>query len=601
MQRRLYRSKCSLFILGLFILIAALAYSEAFMPAYAMSLSAHRASRTAQQVGGSQPLLVVLLDRSGSLTYGPGATDPNGYSTSVTKALADLWPGDMAVIPFSGDATPVLGPYPMSQRDQLKQQVQNYPIGGNTPLAPALHKALDLLKNAPSGSKVVIVTDGSPEPPVMANGVNQSDDIRHNLIHQFALQGIPISAFGLSLDLTQPDGQTADKLLRDIATGTSGTYTNVRSAPELARVVMQLYADWQHLVFEHAQGSDTYPVPIDTYAKKVIFVSFRSDSQYAIGVSGPSGQPLPSQSVQSTTDRHYEIDSLVLSNVNQPGTYTVRINGDSNAQVYALVETRLHAALLKPTAQTIAYIGQPLTIQAELLEDAMPIIPKANEATMNANITLLPGGQPLSVELAQVAGSPVFSGTIKLPGPPGQVHIQVEAVYLQIPVEASQAQVTIRLQKFIPPPPPPPPPPICGFDIKCYWQHYPAEVMAAIGISLALLLALLLFLLLRKGPIHGTLTQSGITQELHDLRGMVRKSVVSSGKLEANGFNFNGARFDLVFSQGSAVVKGASDTPRISVKSGSRIMPATGDGVDLMDKDIIQVAGCAPATYRDEV
>ena len=44
----------------------------------------------------SQSLLVVLLDRSGSLTEGTNPTDPNGYSTSVTNALADLWPGSMA-------------------------------------------------------------------------------------------------------------------------------------------------------------------------------------------------------------------------------------------------------------------------------------------------------------------------------------------------------------------------------------------------------------------------------------------------------------------------------------------------------------------------
>src|SRR5438105_5507229 len=48
----------------------------------------------------SQSLLVVLLDRSGSLVDEPGATDPEGYSTSVVKAIADLWPGAMIVIPF---------------------------------------------------------------------------------------------------------------------------------------------------------------------------------------------------------------------------------------------------------------------------------------------------------------------------------------------------------------------------------------------------------------------------------------------------------------------------------------------------------------------
>src|SRR2546428_11569747 len=136
----------------------------------------------------SQSLLVVLLDRSGSLILQPGATDPDGYSTSVTKALTDLWPGSMAVIPFSGDTiTSVLGPSALSdpvQREKLKNDIQQYPIGGNTPLAPALHQALDLLKGAPAGSRAVIVTDGSPEPPVL-NGLNQADDIRTNLIHQF--------------------------------------------------------------------------------------------------------------------------------------------------------------------------------------------------------------------------------------------------------------------------------------------------------------------------------------------------------------------------------------------------------------------------------
>src|SRR5947207_4621894 len=52
----------------------------------------------------SQSLLVVLLDRSGSLIEGP-TTDPNGYSASVTNVLADLWPGSMAVVPFSGTQT----------------------------------------------------------------------------------------------------------------------------------------------------------------------------------------------------------------------------------------------------------------------------------------------------------------------------------------------------------------------------------------------------------------------------------------------------------------------------------------------------------------
>src|SRR5205807_8968186 len=77
--------------------------------------------------------LVVLLDRSGSLIEGNPPTDPKRYSTSVTKALSDLWPGDMAVIPFSGTTLPlpILGPATLSdptQRTDLKQKIEDFPI-----------------------------------------------------------------------------------------------------------------------------------------------------------------------------------------------------------------------------------------------------------------------------------------------------------------------------------------------------------------------------------------------------------------------------------------------------------------------------------------
>jgi len=51
---------------------------------------------------------IILLLRSPNIPY--------FHSTSVTKALADLWPGQMAVIPFSGGTTqlPILGPHSLS-------------------------------------------------------------------------------------------------------------------------------------------------------------------------------------------------------------------------------------------------------------------------------------------------------------------------------------------------------------------------------------------------------------------------------------------------------------------------------------------------------
>jgi hypothetical protein len=73
-------------------------------------------------------LLIVLLDRSGSLVVPPGeATDPDDYSTSAVRALTDLWPGKMAVIPFGNDTANVLGPVDVFSdihaREILKNQI----------------------------------------------------------------------------------------------------------------------------------------------------------------------------------------------------------------------------------------------------------------------------------------------------------------------------------------------------------------------------------------------------------------------------------------------------------------------------------------------
>ena len=580
----------------------------------AVTLAAAEHLSTCPAVGAitSQSLLVVLLDRSGSLTYEPGATDPDGYSTSITKALADLWPGSMAVIPFSNNTTPVLGPYVLAdqaQRDQLKSAVQNYPIGGDTPLAPALHKALDLLKGAAPGSRAVIVTDGSPD-PVAIGGSNQVDDIEQNLIPQFCTAGVPISAFGLTLDLTSSDGQNANRLLTDIANRTGGVYKNVTNSHDLAKVVIQLYADWQNLNFlpavQSAANGDSYAVQIDTYAKKVAFVTFRNNNNSTITLNGPGGLAVPDQVLQKSTDRHYEIDSMQVSGVNQPGTYTVTAQGDTSAQVYALVESHLHAQLLKPTAQTIAYIGQPLQIEAELINDSTPVLPQPNEATLIAHVTSQSNGQTNfsnDVELVQQSNSAIFARQVTVPGPVGNVTITIKAVYLQVPVAASEAHVTIPLEKAKVGSPPRPLPPPC--NASCLARRYSTAL--EIGIPLFLLLLLLLFLLTRKGP-YGSLKQGRTEEQLGQMQRpffgkLFHKSTLSAQVLENyGGFQFNGAQFELVFSGGGVRVRTKSDATRISIRKGSQselVTPGSRQGVDLANGDSIQVERCVPAIFID--
>lgn len=605
------RAACLGLITSLLIILTLLAF---LVPGIARAITLDRtttALANCTPVGDITPqsLLIVLLDRSGSLVDEPGATDPDGYSTSVTKALADLWSGTIAVIPFSNESTPVIGPYAMSDshlRQLLKDEVQAYQIGGDTPLDPAMQQALALLKHAPSGSRVIIVTDGSPEPPAI-NGVNQANDIRQNLLHQFCSLGIPVSAIGLALDLSQPDGQAANALLTEIANGTDEAYTNVRDAHELAQVVVQLFAQWQHLTFLPAQASgDSFTERIDTYARRVTFVAFRSSAASAITLDGPDGQRVPVQSLQQSTDRHYEIDNMTLSDINQPGTYTINVSDDPQAQVYALVESRLHAVLVQPSTRAIAYIGQPLQIQAELMNGPTPVVPKSNEATINAQVNTLVNGQvtaTYTVELTQVSGSPLFTGKITLPGPVGQVHVRIEATYLLIPVDASNAQVTIPLQK-----PKPvvvvPQTPACGANVNCYLTRYRTALVG--GLSALLLLVLLLFLLRRRKSKGWELMQGKQIVDLGTMgrplgRKLFHKSAISSRELEEyGGLDFHGARFALIF-KGNVKLVVTSDEPKVTVSQAGRTILVTRDsrqGIELADKDAIVVQGCKPAVLR---
>ncbi len=218
-------------------------------------------------------LLVVLLDRSGSLLQ----TDPQEYSASVTKALAELWPGLMAVIPFSGDGTtfPVIGPdnlaNPTRQQD-LKNQIDQIrdQVAGDTPLASAMRLALDLFRNAQAGSREVIITDGQPDGTPPNNTASQEAEIRNTLIAQYCAEGIPINAIGLTIN-----DASANALLADITHGTGGdgpryglAYRDVTNAKDLADPIVQLYAEWRELNLTRIPQNQDGNFPVSTSASK---------------------------------------------------------------------------------------------------------------------------------------------------------------------------------------------------------------------------------------------------------------------------------------------------------------------------------------------
>ena len=560
----------------------------------------------------SRSLLIVLLDRSGSLVAEPGATDPKGYSTSVTRALADLWPGSMAVIPFSGDTTslPVFGPADLSnpaQRADLKNSVEQYPIGGDTPLDPAMHQALELLRGAAPGSRVIVITDGNPTGIGSNDGQHQEQDIRQHLISQFCAQGIPVSVFGLTIDARTPDGQDANQLLTDITSWTRATYTNVRSPEELATSVISLYAQWQHLTFvqEKAQNGN-FAVSIDSFARQVAIVAFRSDSSYQVTLDGPDGQPI--QGIQQATDRHYVIDSLI-SGLPIAGIYTIHTAGDPDTQVYALVSSPLQIQINSPTLQVVAY-GKPIEIEASILNGTHVVTPAAGQAQLVAHVTLLVNGRPAgpSNDVVLVQWEDSFSGMTLTYRQAGLLQIEVEGNYQGVQRKA------ITSLHLVPPPPPPSLP--CRLGLwACLWKEHSRQVLIFTPpVFLLILLALAWLIRQRQLAPWGWLwsktnakgaVKLGTSRPI--LARILHKSVISSGEIEnhpdaLNGFRFGLSHFDLVYkSDGTVHLRRArGDTSRIAVRLDGKeqVLDDKRPEAELRPGGIISINGTEKASFE---
>jgi von Willebrand factor type A domain len=613
---------CAQFILGLTVIISSILFGELFFPVSVVAQTRmireqHRLiSANCPPVADptASSLLVVILDRSGSLTVQPGATDPQLYSTSVTKALADLWPGQMAVIPFSGNTKPntVFGPATLTdttQRTSLKNAVEqtNSNIGGDTPLAPAMQKALTLLNNASPGSRAVVITDGNPTGAGNNDGAHQEQNIRQNLLPKFCQQGIAVSAFGLTINVNTTDGQDANRLLTDIANTTNGTYKNVTSPEDLARAVMQLYADWQHLIFKQiAKQGDSFPVAINTFAHQVTIVTFRSGSNYQVVVDAPDNQPV--QGVQPLTDRHYEIDSL--SGVFVSGTYTVHTSGDPDAQVYALVNSPYQIHVLAPTAATLPY-GTPIEIDASWYNGDSVLTPVQGQATIVAHVSFIVNGRQSGAtnDIILTQQGSLFKGQTQAYKHVGQVVIEVDGSYQGI---QRTAKTSLQLVK------PPPTPFHCHKSaLRCFWDAYSLQIIIFVPLFLLLLILLIWWLLwLRQPAPYGWLSDGRFTVEIsHKYRRLSRrifsKSVVSSNELllhpgtRGGGFKFNTAIFDLAFKRDGSVYlrPSVNDRSRISVNrqtpnAQKREMVLPGSGTITIDrKDVATYTIIKPRGY----
>ena len=615
------------------VCIVSIAYagiiSFAHVPAVYASASKYQDVTPCQipppQEPGSTSLLVVLLDRSGSLVDGSGATDPSLYSASVTRALADVWPGKMAVVAFnttnpSGHDEQVqlktIGPLQVgdskAQRQELQNEVLTLPRPSlGTPTGPAMDQALALIKstNAPL-SKVVLITDG--EPGYHSNNASLNDPsgskeeryIRTTLLAKFCAASAPVDTIGLKTD------PNANSLLSDIATGTGGQYQTVQDPKDLATVVFGLYAQWQQnrIDFQplQLQPDGTYHVSIGDLARSLQFFVFQSNN--SVTVDDPKGQPLAS-AVENAVDPHYVYDTLDLSPPRPDGTYTINVGGDTQAQVYAFVASSLNVGIDTPNEKTQPVIDQHVHIEARLLNGQEPLASLNGAAALSADVTFTaPGQKPIMEQLTlqQQGSQNLFAGTTTSTYPQaGQLQIIVQANYIDLRAESD---FTTQV--------------VCGSSVPCRIKQYQTAIAIALPCLLLLLVLLIFWLIWSQQPTpFGTLRTPpsparrrrrdddddeatlslALVEAAHPLRQRIfQRSRLTSNDIsrhpDAKGnFDFDLASFDLLFKRGHvAKIKSTAmeeiiikreDNQSEKVEQGQSALLRNGDIIYIANKD----------------
>jgi hypothetical protein len=552
-------------------------------------------------------LLLVLLDRSSSLAQ----TDPEEYSTSVTRIMANLWPGRMAVLFFSGTSkqVPQLGPVDLTQpgaRERLQTQIeaQRNALHGDTPTQYAVEQAAQILaqNGYPRGSQVMLITDGQPFLPADQQGTKQIATIEQQDAPGFCTHGVPITPFGLGNQVSP----VAQAFLRQVAAETGGEYQDVTDPGQLAAPVVQLYANWQQ--FQFASTSGHHQFRIDTYAGQVDFIAFLSNrTTFPVTLLGPNQQPVPAQELlQQAQDPHYQLEQMAVQRFNPPGVYTIQ-TADPTAQTYALVKTRLQAAIVSPTPHTPVYAGKPLTVSVVLYDNNDPqqhIHPTQNDiVTIGLTYALQKGGKTVASSEKMLVQQPapnddLFSTQIT-PLQTGTLMLLISASYQYVPLPHPPSVIVQVLAS---------PLSSCPLIGSACQGGQGGLILLAFVVLVFLIVLLFFFLLWRRPRPFGVLENSQgqrtpIGHNRSFLDTLVHPSTVSSEAFPR--FDFQGARFSLHFQRGHRVLLvTGQNTPSLAIwcaqaADGQRMQPVKTDApVLLHQQDRILVNGVPCATFH---
>ena len=161
--------------------------------------------------------MVLVIDRSGSMV-GQKLEFAKNAALAAVDALPDT--AKLGLIAFDADYTWIAPVQPLTDRDNLKQQIQNIGTGGGTRFYPALKDAFYTLRSIEAGTRhIVLLTDG----------LSTDGDDFDALTAKMRAGAVTLSTVAISREADQ-------KLLKSLADHGGGRYHYTERASDVPRI-----------------------------------------------------------------------------------------------------------------------------------------------------------------------------------------------------------------------------------------------------------------------------------------------------------------------------------------------------------------------------
>lgn len=330
----------------------------------------------------------LVIDGSGSLTYGNDATDPKGLRYDAIDLFLSLLTNDgnnVGAIVFNDNSDTYLlhtGIQPVSGKSQklaLAQQIRSAGADGDTDIGSALLTAVQELGPASSEnglpSVVVLFSDGRTDLGTDDEALQRSLANKEQAIVEAQSAGIPVYTICLNASsVADPDELSA------ISSRTSGQAVAVASPEDLSGAFESFYnvifstssANTTDVTFGE-NGTATQEIQVPAYGAEEVNVIVSDNDVNDITASSPSGALSPDALAANTmTGGHYEVMKLVDP---EAGTWSVTLTGTpgATARVNAVYNVNTSAALSVPDDAESFGAGDSVDFTARLYKDGEPI------------------------------------------------------------------------------------------------------------------------------------------------------------------------------------------------------------------------------------